>query len=79
MDTEGICGSTNLDDTVRLQSGKGEEWIREKLHESVYGWCSAPRLANWLYRKNRVTGHPLQPDSEGGGEEKQFQPESARE
>ena len=29
MDTEGTSVSKNLDETVRLQSGKRKEWIRE--------------------------------------------------
>ena len=38
--------SKNLDETVRLQSEKRQEWIRERLQKIEKGTSSAPRLAS---------------------------------
>ena len=37
MEIEGTCVSKNLDETVRLQSEKREEWIREIRGERLQG------------------------------------------
>ena len=50
VEIEGACVSKNLDETVRLESEKREEWIRElrrgRLQEVTQGTSSAPRLAS---------------------------------
>ena len=50
VEIEGTCVSKYFDETVRLQSEKREEWIREirgdKLQEIAEGVNSAPRLAS---------------------------------
>ena len=50
VEIEGTCVSKNLNETVRLQSEKREEWIREirgeRLQEIAEGASSAPRLAS---------------------------------
>ena len=46
MEIEGICLSKNFDETVRLQSEKRQEWIRERLLGIAEGATSAPRLAS---------------------------------
>ena len=47
IEIEGTCVSKNLDQTVRLQSEKRQEWIRwERLHGIVEGASSAPRVAS---------------------------------
>ena len=50
MDTEGTCTSKNLGETVRFQSEKKQEWIREvsgkKQPLVSEGTSTAPRLAN---------------------------------
>ena len=53
---EGNCVSKNLDETVRLQSEKREEWIREirgeKLQGIAEGTTSAPCLASSSARRS---------------------------
>ena len=49
MEIEGTCVSKNFDETVRLQSEKRQEWIREireRLQEIAEGASSAPCLSN---------------------------------
>ena len=50
MKIEGTCVSKNFDETVRLQSEKRQEWIREirgeRLQGIAEGASSAPRLAS---------------------------------
>ena len=50
MEIEETCVSKNLDETVRLQSEKRHEWIREirgeRLQGIAEGASSAPRLAS---------------------------------
>ena len=50
MEIEGTCVSKNFDETVRLQSEKRQEWIREirgeRLQGIAEGASSAPRLAS---------------------------------
>ena len=50
VEIEGACVSKNIKETVRLQSEKKEEWIREirgeRLHGIAEGTKSAPRLAS---------------------------------
>ena len=49
VNTKGTCVAKNLDETVRLQSHKREEWIREikeRLRGIAEGASSAPRLAS---------------------------------
>ena len=52
MEMEGASVSKNLDQTVRLQSEKKEEWIREIREERLQGIAegasSAPGLASSL-------------------------------
>ena len=49
---QGTCVSKNFDETVRLQSEKRQEWIREIRGERLQGVAedvsSAPRLASLL-------------------------------
>ena len=50
VEIEGTCVSKNFDETVRLQSEKREEWIREIREERLQGFTEgtscAPRLAS---------------------------------
>ena len=50
VEIEGTCVSKNFDETVRLQSEKKQEWIREirgeRLQGISEGASSAPRLAS---------------------------------
>ena len=52
MEIEGTCVSKNLNETVRLQSEKRKEWIREIRREGLQGIAegtsSALRLAIML-------------------------------
>ena len=76
--------SKNLDETVRLQYEKRQEWIREitaeKLQEIAEGSSSVSRLASSsaasFPREKRVFGEALQPDKTG--EKRQLLPESLK-
>ena len=49
VEIEGTCVSKNLDETVRLQSEKRQEWtreIRERIQGVAEGASSAPHLAS---------------------------------
>ena len=41
METEGAGVSKNLDETVRIQSEKGQEWIRDKRDYKGLQWAGA--------------------------------------
>ena len=84
MEIEATCVSKNLDETVRLQSEKREEWIGEIRGERLQGLQRAQvSLPPWpahqprRFREKRVSGDPLQPDRTGG-ERRQFLPDLQR-
>ena len=56
MEIEGTCVSKNLDETVRLQFEKRQDWIRviggERLQGIAEGTSSAPRLAAYQPRRS---------------------------
>ena len=64
MEIEGTCASKNLDETVRLQSEKRQEWIREIRGERLQGiaegassaLCMASSSAASFLRRNECPG-----------------------
>ena len=80
--TEGTCVSKNFDETVRLQSEKRQEWIREIRGERGHKGLQRAKVAlpDWPAHQpcrspgERVSGDPLQPDRTGR-ERRQFLPD----